>query len=143
MGTHLSVAEMQALIDQSQFHQLFRPEVLEVDYSQLQLTIRMKMSEKLERQPGTDQWHGGAVAAVIDTVGCYGLAMLAHEPLPTIDFRTDYLRPAENTDLTATAQVRKAGRTVGVVDVDVIDDRGKLIAVGRACFSISKPLKSS
>ena len=103
----------------------------------------MVMREEFERQPGTKQWHGGAISAIIDTTGCYGLALLAAEPLPTINFRTDYLRPAIGTDLTATATVRQAGRRIGVVDVDVTDDAERLIAVGRACYSINPPLPNT
>ena len=136
MSDKLTVADMQAMISRSRFHQLFRPEVLVVDYDALQLTIKMAMSPELERQPDTNQWHGGAISAVIDTVGCYALAMLSIEPQPTINFRTDYLRPAIDTDLTVTAQVRKAGRTVGVVDVDVNDNSGRLMALGRACYAV-------
>ena len=136
MSTKLTIAEMQEMISRSRFHQLFQPEVLAVDYEALQLTIKMAMSAELERQPYTDQWHGGAISAVVDTVGCYALAMLSIEPQPTINFRTDYLRPAIGTDLTVIAKIRKAGRTVGVVDVDVNDDGGRLIALGRACYSV-------
>ncbi len=136
MSRELSVADMQAMIDRSRFHQLFRPKVLDIDDGKLQLTIKFAMHEDFERQPGTNQWHGGAVSAIIDTAGCYALALQAMEPLPTINFRTDYLRPAVGTDLTAIACIRRAGRTVGVVDVDVNDDAGRLIALGRACYSV-------
>lgn len=139
MSTQFTVADMQEMIGRSRFHQLFKPKVLEVDYDELRLTIKMTMSVELERQPETNQWHGGAVSAIIDTVGCYALAMLTNEPLPTIDFRTDYLRPAMNTDLMVAAQIRKAGHTVGVVDVDVSDDAGRLIALGRASYSVYAP----
>lgn len=131
------------MIGRSKFHQLFRPEVLRVDYDNLALTIKMSMSSELERQPGTNQWHGGAISAVIDTVGCYALAMLSIEPQPTINFRTDYLRPAIGTDLRVVAQVRKAGRTVGVVDVDVTDDAGRLVALGRASYAVQVPLQKN
>ncbi|MGA8195169.1 MAG: hotdog domain-containing protein [Acetobacteraceae bacterium] len=47
----------------------------------------------------------------------------------------DYLRPAVNTALTATARVRRAGRSVGVVDVDVSDAKGNPVAIGRASYS--------
>ncbi len=136
MREKLTVSALQTMIDQSRFHQLFRPEVLDIDYDKLQLTIKMAMSAELERQPETDQWHGGAISAVIDTVGCYALLMLLAELPPTINFRTDYLRPAMGTDLTVIAQIRRAGRSVGVVDVDVNDDAGRLIALGRACYSV-------
>ena len=44
--------------------------------------------------------------------------------VPTINFRTDFLRPAGGDGLLATATIRRAGRTIGVVDVDVHDGEG-------------------
>ena len=38
------------------------------------------------------------------------------------------------TALSATARVRRAGRTVGLVDIDVTDDSGRLVAVGRGTY---------
>ncbi len=93
------------------------------------------MRAEFERIAGSGQWHGGPLAAVIDTVGDYALVMSVGRPLPTINFRVDYLRPAMNTALTATARVRRAGRSVGVVDVDVTDSTGNLVAIGRASYS--------
>ena len=133
----LTVAQLQAMLEPSRFHQLFQPEVLNVDSDELKLTVRMSMREDFERQPGTGQWHGGTVSAVIDTVGCYTLALLAREPLPTINFRTDYLRPAIDTNLEVTGWIRQAGRRVGLVDVEVLDDSRKLIALGRASYAIA------
>ena len=60
--------------------------------------------------------------------------MLLGHGVPTVNFRTDYLRPAINTSLTAVATVRRVGRTVGVVDVDVYNDGEALVAVGRGTF---------
>lgn len=139
----LTEAELQALIDRSRFHQLFQPQVLSIDYEQLQLVIKMPMREEFERQPGTRQWHGGTIAAIIDITGCYALRLITAKLPPTINFRTDYLRPGVATDLTATACVRRAGRTIGVVDVDVIDDAERLIAVGRTCYSVQGSLRLS
>jgi acyl-coenzyme A thioesterase PaaI-like protein len=36
-----------------------------------------------------------------------------------------------------TATVRRAGRTVGVVDVDVMDEKGALVAIGRATYAMA------
>ena len=55
--------------------------------------------------------------------------------LPTINFRVDYLRPAIKTGLVITAKVRRAGKSVGVVDVDVFNEQKALLAVGRATYS--------
>jgi len=135
------IPRLQAMIDRSAFHQLFQPVVLEADVEALKLAVKAHMSATLERQPGTGQWHGGAVSALVDTVGCYALALLSGEPLPTVNFRTDYLRPGVETDLVAQAIVRRAGRTIGVVDVDVLDSEQRLVAVGRASYSMQGGLK--
>jgi len=59
----------------------------------------------------------------------------AGRPLPTVNFRVDYLRPAIGTALVVTAKVRRNGRLVGVVDVDVENEAGQLVAVGRATYA--------
>jgi uncharacterized protein (TIGR00369 family) len=51
--------------------------------------------------------------------------------VPTVNLRVDYLRPAAGQEMVATAIIRKAGRTVSVVDVEVMAG-GKLVAIGRA-----------
>jgi uncharacterized protein (TIGR00369 family) len=93
------------------------------------------MRAEFERGAGTGQWHGGPLAAIIDTVGDYALIMALRRGLPTINFRVDYLRPAIKTGLTITATVRRSGKSVGVVDVDVFNDQKALLAVGRATYS--------
>ena len=55
--------------------------------------------------------------------------------VPTMNLRIDYLRPAVGSDLVATAVVRRAGRTAAVCDVDVHDDQGRLVAVGRGTWA--------
>ena len=130
------IADLQAHLTRSPFHQLFDPAVLEIDRQKLSLVIRAHHSATLERQPETGQWHGGAIAALVDIAGCYALTLIGAEPLPTINFRTDYLRPAIDTDLQASARVRQAGRSIGVVDVDISNDAGKLVAVGRGTYSM-------
>ncbi len=72
------------------------------------------------------------IAAIIDTVGHYALVMLLGRPLPTVNFRVDYLRPAINTLLTVTGRVRRSGRLVGIGDIDVVNQAGQLVAIGRA-----------
>jgi len=97
------------------------------------------MKPEFERGRGTGQWHGGPIAAVIDTVGDFALVMILGRPLPTINFRVDYLRPAVNTGLTVIARVRRSGKTVGIVDVDVLNDSNVLVAIGRANYSTLTP----
>jgi uncharacterized protein (TIGR00369 family) len=131
----LTIAELQANLDRSPFITFLGLKVVEADPAREQVTMTCSMRPEFERAAGTGQWHGGPLAAIIDTVGDYALVMALRRGLPTINFRVDYLRPAINTGLVITARVRRTGKSVGVVDIDVLDDRKVLIAVGRASYS--------
>ena len=130
----LTVPGVQAMLDASPYIRSCGMKVVRLDAEALEIAVELPMRPEFERRAGTGQWHGGPIAALIDTAGDYALALHAGGPVPTIDFRTDYLRPAVDTSLTASARVRRAGRTVGVVDVDVTDDEGRLVAVGRGSY---------
>lgn len=110
-------------------------EITSVDYEREELSVRVPMKPEFERIAGTGQWHGGPLASIIDTVGDFAVGMMVGRGLPTINFRVDYLRPAIQTDLVVTAKVRRNGRSVGVADVDVYNQQGVLLAIGRASYS--------
>ena len=133
----MNAGEIQAMLDRSPFIKFCNMRVAEVDAERERIVIQMPMRPELERGPGTGQYHGGPIASLIDVAGDFALVIRTRGGLPTINFRVDYLRPATNTALTAIATVRRAGRTVGVVDVDVMDDAGRLVAVGRGCYSMA------
>ena len=95
--------------------------------------MRMPMRPELERGGGSGQFHGGPIAALIDTVGDFAVVAMVKGFVPTINLRVDYLRPA-TAFLIGKATVRRVGRTVGVVDIDVYDDQERLCAVGRGCY---------
>jgi len=133
--TALSVEEVQAQLDKSPFIAFCAMRVETLDHAAGTITVRCPMRPEFERGAGSGQWHGGPLAAIIDTVGDYALAMLIGRGIPTINFRVDYLRPAMNTAIVAVATVRRNGRTVGVADVDLFDERGTLLAIGRATYA--------
>ena len=135
----LTKEEMQKLLDRSPFLAFLNMEVKDVNEDKQQITIRTPMRPELERGAGTGQWHGGPIAAVIDTVGDYAAALVLGRTLPTVNFRVDYVRPAVNTALNAVGTVRRLGKSVSVVDVDVFDDHGVLGAIGRATYSTMTP----
>jgi len=137
MSEALTVAQLQDRLAKSPFICFLGLIVTQADAARQSVTMIAPMRPEFERIGGSGQWHGGPIAAIIDTVGDYALVMSVGHPLPTVNFRVDYLRPAINTDLTATAHVRRAGRSVGVVDVDVSDANGTLVAIGRATYSMA------
>ena len=131
----LSREQLQERLLLSAYNESLGLEVLAADSTKQEVVMKLKMRPEFERLHGTGQWHGGPIAAVIDIAGTYALAMLLGNPLPTINLRVDYLRPAANTALTVVARVRRSGKTIGVVDVDVLNDAGTVVAVGRANYS--------
>jgi len=131
----LSAEELQERLARSSFIDFLGLKVMSVDPAKQEVAMRLVMRPEFERGKGSGQWHGGPIAAVIDTVGDFALVMILGRALPTINFRVDYLRPAINTALTAVARVRRSGKSVGVVDVDVLNDAGQLVAIGRANYA--------
>ncbi len=135
MTGKLDREQMQAIMDGSPFIKFCGMTCEEARPEDDTVVVRMPMRPELERAPDTGQYHGGPIASLIDVAGDFALVMILGGGVPTINFRTDYLRPATGASLLATASVRRAGRTVGVVDIDVHDEQGRLVAVGRGCYS--------
>ena len=129
-----AVAALQAQCDASPFIKFAGAQVTAIDKEAMRVSFRMPFKSEFERGAGTGQWHGGPIASLIDTAGCMAVVAVAGRAAGTIDFRTDYLRPAAGPWLDAVGLVRRAGRTMGVADVDVFDSSGKLVATGRGSF---------
>ena len=135
MTEPLNKGQVQTLLDDSPYIGFMNLEVVSMDLDKDEIVIKMPMRPEFERRVGAGQYHGGAIAALIDIAGDYALVMKVGGGVPTINFRVDFLRPGTNTSLTATATTRRLGRSVAVVDIDVHDDQGKLCAVGRGTYS--------
>ena len=133
--TPLNKDQLQGRLAHSAFIDSLHLTVLEADAEAQRVVMRADMRPEFERGRGTGQWHGGPIAAIIDTVGDYALVMLLGRPLPTVNFRVDYLRPAIDTALFVTANVRRSGKLVGIVDIDVANDKGQVVAIGRATYA--------
>jgi uncharacterized protein (TIGR00369 family) len=131
----MTAERIQAMLDGSPFIRFFGMQVAAIDPAAGTIVLAMELRPELERREGTGQWHGGALAGLIDTAGDFAVALGLGAVVPTINFRVDYLRPAMTPRLTATATVRRAGRMVAVVDIDVEDGEGRLVAVGRGCYA--------
>ena len=131
----LGVEDIQAIFDASPFISFLGLQVESLDYDTSELTCRMPLNLRLERREGTEQFHGGPIASFIDTVGDFAIGMLVGGGVPTMNLRVDYLKPAVGAALVGTARVRRHGRSVAIVDIDVTDAKGALVAIGRGTYS--------
>ena len=133
--TPLEVADIQKIFDASPFISHLKMKAESVDHAASELTCSMPLQPFLERRAGTQQFHGGPLAAFIDTVGDFAIGMLVGGGVPTMNLRIDYLKPAVGESLTGVAKVRRRGRSVAIIDVDVMDAKGALVAIGRGTYS--------
>jgi len=131
----LSVDDLNAIVQTSPFHQLLGVFVESVDEAADRITLRLPFNDNISRGAGTKQHHGGVIASLIDIAGDYAVACRIGDGVPTINFRTDYIRPAFDTDLIAHATLRRLGRTVAICDIEVVSEAGKLIALGRGTYA--------
>ena len=93
--------------------------------------VRARMPWAPERCTAGGVMHGGAIMALADSTG----AMTAFLNLPegaagttTIESKTNFLRAVRDGYAEAVSKPLHAGRTVVVVETDVLDAAGKLVA---------------
>jgi uncharacterized protein (TIGR00369 family) len=74
--------------------------------------------------------HGGVLCDIADAA--MGLAYAANlgegESFTTLELKINFLKPIWKARLRAVARVVKQGRTTGLVECDVTDDKGSLVA---------------
>ena len=105
-----------------------------MDHDAQEITVRMPQSATMERRAGSKQFHGGPLAAFIDIVGDFAIGMMIGGGVPTMNLRIDYLKPAVGDAVIGVAKVRRRGRSTCVVDIDVTNEEGVLVAIGRGTY---------
>jgi uncharacterized protein (TIGR00369 family) len=82
--------------------------------------------------------HGGVMAALVDTAG--GLATYMALPrgtrAATIELKINYLEGVQDGTVKADARVVRMGRHIAVVDCDVHDHQGRLVAKALMTFFV-------
>jgi uncharacterized protein (TIGR00369 family) len=102
-----------------------------------EIVCRCDMKPQFERLPDSGQWHGGILSSIIDTVGDYAVGQSVGRPLPTVNFRTDYLKPATGATLVVKGMARRVGKSIAVADVEVLNEQGAVVALGRATYAVA------
>jgi uncharacterized protein (TIGR00369 family) len=74
--------------------------------------------------------HGGVLCDLADAAMgmAYASCLESNETFTTLELKINFLKPVWSGKLTATGQVVKGGRTVGLVDCDVHDEKQALVA---------------
>ena len=83
--------------------------------------------------------HGGVLCDLADlAMGvAYGGTLADGESFTTVELATNFLRPIRRGTLTATARIVHRGRSVGLVECDVTDEHGRLVARAKStCMTL-------
>ena len=74
--------------------------------------------------------HGGILCDVADAAMgmAYASALDEGETFATLELKINFLKPVWTGKLAATGRVVKGGRTVGLVECDVVDAKDRLVA---------------
>ncbi|HEY7369818.1 MAG TPA: PaaI family thioesterase [Thermoanaerobaculia bacterium] len=84
--------------------------------------------------------HGGILCDMADAaMGVAYASMLGEgETFTTLELKINFFKPVWKARLRATARIVKRGRTVGMVECDVVDDSGSLVArASSTCLTLS------
>ena len=127
--------QLEAMIAGCPFHRQLGIALEDFDAAAGSLTLSLTAQKAFSRDDERVELHGGVIATLIDIAGDYAVALRVGQGVPTISLHVDYLRFARGTKAVATARLVKCGRSIAVVDIEVSDETGALIAVGRASYS--------
>jgi uncharacterized protein (TIGR00369 family) len=100
--------------------------------------IEMDISEHHANTMGT--LHGGVICTVADTAMGVAFATMLEEgeALTTLELKINFLKPVWKGRVMARAKVVKKGRMTGLVECDVLDENGQLVArAGSTYMAIS------
>jgi uncharacterized protein (TIGR00369 family) len=91
-------------------------------------TVEFEASGRYANPMGT--LHGGVLCDLADAaMGVAYLSTLAEgESATTIELKINFLRPVWNAKLRAEAKVVRAGKVVGLIECDILDERQRLVA---------------
>ena len=83
--------------------------------------------------------HGGILCDLADAAMgfAYASTLAADESFTTLELKINFLRPVWQTRLAASGRVVQRGRTIGLVECDVTDAEGRLVArASSTCMSL-------
>ena len=93
-----------------------------------QAIVEFQASERHGNPMGT--LHGGVLCDVADAAMgmAYASTLAEGESFTTLELKINFLKPIWDARLQATGRVVKKGNTIGLVECDVVDEQGQLMA---------------
>jgi uncharacterized protein (TIGR00369 family) len=107
------------------------------------LTAKMPVNSSVLQPDGV--LHGGATAALIETVGSVAVFVFkdtSNLMVRGIELSANHLKGVRSGNVYATAKALHLGRTTQLWEIKVVDDQGQLVSVGKlTTLTLEKPLQ--
>jgi uncharacterized protein (TIGR00369 family) len=109
------------------------------DATEGRVSVRMPFHPRLLNYgPANVPVQGGAIASLADFAACAAIWTLAStQRSATISLTINYTAPAVQSDLIATATVRRGGKRVASIAVDIRDNHDELIADALVTYKVA------
>jgi acyl-CoA thioesterase len=109
-----------------------------VDVKEGWAKLRLPFSKKLIHPLGVA--HGGAIFSLADSAVAMALLGLAgkDEEFTTVEMKINYVRSFKEGEMIAEASIFNKGNRIALGDVEIHDERGRLIAKSLATYLITK-----
>jgi uncharacterized protein (TIGR00369 family) len=82
--------------------------------------------------------HGGPIATLIDNAGWFTAATRYDTWISTVDLNVKLLEVSRKSDLFGKGRLIRTGKSLAVVEMEVRDERDRLIAIGSGTFTVTK-----
>ena len=128
----VDIEKLQQLISAGPFNKWLNFTVLKAGEDGIE--IKAVWRDEWVVNPERRYTHGGILAAIVDVAADYAIAARLGRPVPTIDIRVDYHKPAMPGDLTAKGRVVRMGNQFSTAEAYLYDEEGALIASGRGTY---------
>ena len=107
------------------------------------LTAKMPVNSSVLQPDGV--LHGGATAALIETVGSVAVFVFkdtSYLMVRGIELNANHLKGVRSGNVYATVKALHLGRTTQLWEIKVVDDQGQLVSVGKlTTLTLEKPLQ--
>lgn len=130
--------EAESILQSAPFHQFLG--VSFEEYEEGRVVIECPFREELLVNAEKELVHGGVLSSLLDIAGHYAVLSTVGARVPTVDLRTDYVRPGRRGPFTVEAEVERVGRNIAVADAEVRQEqRGevKSVSLGRGSYGVS------
>lgn len=138
MVDHIDRDEAESILQSAPFHEFLG--VTFTEYEEGRVVIECPFREELFVNAEKELVHGGVLGSLLDIAGHYAVLSAVGARVPTVDMRTDYLRPGRRGPFVIEAEVNRIGRNIAVADAEIRQEqRGetKSVALGRGTYGVS------